>query len=88
MDYDKLYKTAFEFKKVKLWNRVHDSEIFAVKLSNDRIGYITITGSAGQVYMLSVYIGEDAVQGLLKMIFETPVFFSSFLLTLFLIFRQ
>ena len=78
MDYDKLYKTAFEFKKVKLWNRVHDSEIFAVKLSNDRIGYITITGSAGQVYMLSVYIGEDAVQGLLKMIFETPVFFSKF----------
>ncbi len=78
MDYDKLYKLAFDFKKTNLWNQVHESEIFAVKLSDGRIGYITITGEVGEVYMLSVYVGEDAVQGLLKMMFETPIFFSRF----------
>ncbi len=78
MDYDKLYKLAFDFKKIKLWVRVHESEIFAVKLSGGRIGYITTTGSSGDTFMLALYIGEDAMQGLLKIMFETPVFFSRF----------
>lgn len=78
MNYDKLYKLAFDFKKVKLWEKVDEAEIFAVKLSDNRIGYITVTGMAGRVFMLAVYIGENAVQALLKMMFEIPYFFSNF----------
>lgn len=78
MNYDELYKLAFEFKKAKLWDRIDETEIFAVKLSNDRIGYVTITGAIGRVYMLAVYIGENAVQALLRMMLEVPYFFSKF----------
>jgi len=78
MNYDKLYKLAFDFNKEKIWNHIEEFEIFAVKLSNDRIGYVTITGAIGRVYMLAVYIGENAVQSLLRMMFEVPDFFSKF----------
>jgi len=78
MDYDKLYKAAFEFKKNKIWNVIHESEIFAVKLSNNRIGYVTITGVANQVIMIAMYIGEEAVQSLLRLLFESSLFYSEY----------
>lgn len=77
MNYDKLYKLAFEFKKVKPWKKINESEIFAVKLSDNRIGYITITGMLNRVIMIALYI-DDNVQGLLKMLFDSSYLFSTF----------
>ena len=78
MNYDNLYRLAFEFKKEKIWNVINESEIFAVKLSDGRIGYITITGQSNEVYMLALYIGDQALQGLLRILFDSFAFESSF----------
>lgn len=59
MTSDKLYGLAFEYKKTKLWKILGDMEIFAVKLSGDRIGYISIMGKAGGYCALGLFIGED-----------------------------
>ena len=37
---DKLFALAFEYKKTKLWKAMWDIEVFGVKLSGGRIGYI------------------------------------------------
>lgn len=56
---DKLYALAFSYKKTKLWNILWDMDVFAVKLSDGRIGYISIMGAAGAHCALGLYIGED-----------------------------
>lgn len=56
---DKLYRLAFEYKKTKLWKSLWETELFAVKLSGSRIGYISIMGSAGDHLALSLYIGAE-----------------------------
>lgn len=58
---DELYDTALRFKKVKLWNKLYDTDIFAVKLSNEEIGYCSIMGKKGEFYGLSLYIGEKGL---------------------------
>lgn len=55
----KLYSLAFEFKRKKLWKKLWDSDMFAVKLSNGEIGYISIMGAAGEHFALGLYIGDD-----------------------------
>lgn len=59
MTSDKLYGLAFEYKKTKLWNILRDTEVFAVKLSGGRIGYISIMGMAGGHCALGLFIGDD-----------------------------
>ena len=39
---DKLYECAFEYKKTKLWKKLWDTEIFAVKFSDGEIGYVSV----------------------------------------------
>lgn len=58
---DELYDTALCFKKVKLWNKLYDTDIFAVKLSNGEIGYCSVMGRNGEYYALSLYIGEKGL---------------------------
>ena len=41
---DRLYELAFAYKKTKLWERISDSQLFAVELLNGEIGYICIMG--------------------------------------------
>lgn len=57
---DKLYELAYRYKKTKLWKNLWETELFAVKLSGGRIGYISIMGSAGEHIALSLHIGENA----------------------------
>ena len=59
MTSDKLYGLAFEYKKTRLWKVLGDMEVFAVKLSADRIGYISIMGYLGEHCALGLYIGEE-----------------------------
>lgn len=56
---DKLYRLASEYKKTKLWKSLWETELFAVKLSGGRIGYISVMGSAGEHIALSLHIGEE-----------------------------
>ncbi len=58
MTSDKLYGLAFEYKKTRLWKVLGDMEVFAVKLSADRIGYISIMGQAGGYCALGLFIGD------------------------------
>lgn len=59
MTSDKLYELAFEYKKKKLWKMLRDTEVFAVKLSGGRIGYVSVMGAAGGHCALGLYIGVD-----------------------------
>lgn len=58
---DRLYKLAFEFKKTKLWQTLWDADVFAVKLSGDRMGYISIMGAAGKHCALALYFGNESL---------------------------
>lgn len=61
---DELYDTALRFKKVKLWNKLYDTDFFAVKLSNGEIGYCNVMGRNGEFYGMSLYIGENGFSSL------------------------
>lgn len=61
---DKLYELAFAYKRTRLWETIWDTEIFAVKLLDGRIGYISIMGAAGRHYSLGVYIGNKGIDSL------------------------
>ena len=56
---DKLYALAFEYKKTKLWNILKETEVFAVKMSDGKIGYISIMGIKGEHCALGLYVGEE-----------------------------
>lgn len=56
---DKLYTLAFEYKKTKLWKTLYDMELFALRLADGRIGYISIIGAKGEDCAVSLYIGEE-----------------------------
>ena len=75
---EQLYELAFRYKKTKLWNLLCDTEIFAVNLSNDRIGYISIMGGNKEHYALALYIGKEAFQGLYSIATTNPVFLTKY----------
>lgn len=58
---DQLYKLAFEYKKTKLWTLLLDIELFAVLLSDGRIGYISILGRYRELHGLNLFIGEEGL---------------------------
>lgn len=72
MDSDMLYKLAFEYKKTKLWNILSDIEVFAVKLSGERIGYINIMGFAGGPRALGLYVGQERFNSFRRIALADP----------------
>lgn len=75
---DKLFEHAFTYKKTRLWETLWDSEIFAVKLSDGRIGYISIMGAAGKHCALGLYIGSGGLDSFRSMAKADEFFMSSF----------
>lgn len=59
---DYLMEAAFQFHADKLWKKLYDSEIFAVKLSDGRIGYCCIMGELGDCIALALYIGDEGLR--------------------------
>lgn len=57
---NELYELAFEYKKTRLWKKITDTHIFAVKLSGGGTGYICIMGLLGEHCALALYAGDDA----------------------------
>ena len=47
------------FGNSKLWNEIGEEEVFAVALSQEKIGYCTIVGRAGIHIGCIMYIGEE-----------------------------
>lgn len=75
---EQLYELAFRYKKTKLWTIIWDTEIFAVELSDNRIGYVSIMGSGSQHYALALYIGDKAFQGLYSLATVNSVFLTEY----------
>lgn len=61
---ERMYELAFRYKKAKLWQRMFDSELFAVKLSDGKIGYCSIMGRMGELNAVAVYVGDEGFQTL------------------------
>lgn len=57
---------ALLFKKSKAMSMIFDSQIFAVRLSNGEIGYISVLGMTGDRQGLMLYIGENGLNSLQK----------------------
>ncbi|MDO4370339.1 MAG: hypothetical protein Q4D43_03380 [Clostridia bacterium] len=55
---DSLYDLAFQFKETRLWKKLWDSELFAVKLDDGSIGYCCVMGKNGEHIALAVYLGD------------------------------
>ena len=54
-----LYRLAFAYKKTKLWKKLYDDEIFAVRLPDGEIGYCSVMGYLGEHVALSLYVGAS-----------------------------
>ena len=48
MSTEKMFDLAFAYKKSKLWKRLYDSELFAVRLPNGKTGYCSVMGMLGE----------------------------------------
>lgn len=59
---NELYTLAKDYYKSHLWKKLWDSEIFAVKFDDGKIGYISIMGRLGVTNCLGIYIGSEALQ--------------------------
>lgn len=64
---DILYDLALQFRKTKLWLRLYDSQLFAVRHSDGSIGYICIMGMMGEHLALAEYPGDAGMDAYRKM---------------------
>lgn len=75
MPKEKLYDIALQYKKTKLWKQLSDTELFALKLSNGKIGYCSVMGELGEHIALALYVGCDGLDSYRKM-FEANAVYS------------
>lgn len=59
---NELYDLAFAFKKARLWKKLWDSQLFAVKHSDGSLGYCCVMGRAGKHLALAVYPGQEGLR--------------------------
>lgn len=65
---DETYKLIFEFKKLALWNLLRNSQIFSLKLKNNKTVYCSVSGSDEALLGISIFVGEEGLNSLLKII--------------------
>lgn len=59
---EQLYDAAFQYKRTKLWKKMADSDLFALRLSTGETGYISILGNSGQFYGVNLYVGDTGLE--------------------------
>lgn len=64
---DTLYDLALAFKKTKLWMKLYDSQLFAVRHSDGSIGYCCVMGMMGEHLALAEYPGDSGMDAYRKM---------------------
>lgn len=69
---DDVMEAAFQFRSDKLWKKLKDKDIFAVRLSNGETGYCNVMGALGQYTSLALYIGEEGWNSLGKALLIKP----------------
>ena len=65
-----MYELAFQYKKTKLWKKLYDSQVFAVRLPDGEMGYCSVMGMLGEHLALAVYIGDRGYQSYRKIAFS------------------
>ncbi|MDR0930107.1 MAG: hypothetical protein LBM74_10425 [Oscillospiraceae bacterium] len=58
---DALYDLAFQFSQTKLWKKLYDSQLFAVRHADGSIGYCCVMGMMSEYMALAVYPGEEGL---------------------------
>lgn len=61
-----LYEAAFLYKKTKLWKKLWDNHLFALRLSSGEVGYVCVMGHAGEYCSVAVYPGEAGIRSYFK----------------------
>jgi len=61
---EKLYALAFEYRKTKLWKKLFDTQLFAVRHFDGTTGYCCVMGNAGEHIALGLYLGEAGLRTL------------------------
>ncbi|MCI5844514.1 MAG: plasmid pRiA4b ORF-3 family protein [Oscillospiraceae bacterium] len=61
---DELLEASFQYKSDKLWKKLNDSDIFAVKLTDGQTGYCNVMGKLGECIALALYIGDEGFRSL------------------------
>ena len=56
---DRLYDLAFLFRKLKLWNRIPETALYAIRFDDGEIGYCSVMGELGEHLCLCVYLGQS-----------------------------
>lgn len=64
---DELFKLAFQYRDTRLWKKLYDTEIFAVRFSTGETGCCCVMGYRGDYISLAVYIGEKAARSYLRL---------------------
>lgn len=73
---ERLYDLAFEFKNTKMWKKMWEANMFAVRFSDGETGYCCISGMMGEGPALTVHVGPaglnclQATQSMPKHLFE------------------
>jgi hypothetical protein len=62
-----LYEAAFKLRKIKLWQELYDTQLFAVGHSDGTTGYCCVMGALGEHLALAVYPGEEGLASYRKM---------------------
>lgn len=59
---DGLYDLAFALRKVKLWDKMPEDQIFATPLPDGETGYLSVMGSGGEHLSLALYLGQRGLE--------------------------
>ena len=74
---ERMYDLAFQYKKNKLWKKLYDTDIFAVRFADGTIGYCCVMGMIGECNAVALYPDAKAFQSYRKISGLSPVQFRS-----------
>ena len=61
---NRLFDLALLYKKTKLWKKLWDTQMFAVRFSDGDIGYCCVMGMLGEYIAIAVYPGQSGLDSL------------------------